>query len=218
MFFLVMLVSPFISGQTNFEGKISYNITYEPINPNATVEFLEQNYGTKEILLYRKGYYKRIKLNRLNDTVSVVIFNPKTKMIHGSHISMKDTIMVYPATENVMASYRPSKVENRSIAGNETYGVKYNFKYKPESKSGGPKSPEITYYFSKKHPVKAKWHKNQKDGFYNEIMRDNPYLILMVINDDKWIKIETKTAIEIQPMKINKNLFKIDESKPLKEI
>ena len=51
-----------VYAQDYFEGKVTYDISYEPIHPNATVEFLEENYGVKEILYYKKGHYKKIRL------------------------------------------------------------------------------------------------------------------------------------------------------------
>ena len=61
-------------------------------------------------------------------------------------------------------------------------------------------------------------NKYQKDGFYNKIIKKNPYLILKVVDNDFYIKIETKVAVSVERMKVDNNTFNIDSSLPVKHI
>lgn len=218
IFCFLLFASQMVYAQDYFEGKVTYDISYEPIHPNATVEFLEENYGVKEILYYKKGHYKKIRLNRLNDTISILVYSPKKNTTYGTHISVRDTLMVYGSDDNIMLSYKEKNLGKVSVNDFETYSIQYVFDYKQEFDLGGNKKSEKTYCFSENFPIKHKWHKNQKDGFYNKIIKKNPYLILKVVDNDFYIKIETKVAVSVERIKVDKNTFNIDSSLPVKHI
>jgi hypothetical protein len=164
---------------------------------------------------YRKGHYKKSRLNKLNDTVSVVVYNPKTNTTYGTHISVKDTLMAYNSNDNIMLSYTSKDLGTHTINNYKAYGIKYIFDYKAKFYLGGQEKSKQAYYFSKDFPIH---YKSQKDGFYNEIMQENPFLILKVIDNDFYIKVETKMAVKVERMKINKNMFLVDSSLPVKSI
>ncbi|RMA57648.1 hypothetical protein [Ulvibacter antarcticus] len=217
---LLVLISAFQAPERKdfFEGKVTYQLEYDPIHKNATVEFLEENYGVTEIMYYKNGFYKKVTLNREGDTVKTIIHNPIEKRLYGTHISTGDTIMTYSSLDEVMADYKSTKVEKETILNLKTFGIRYDFKMKTEFVTYGVEKSSITYYFTKKFKINPENHKNQKDGFYDEIVEQNPFLILKTISNDNFIKEETKTATEIKEYKIDDSIFKVDSTKPIKDI
>lgn len=207
-----------ILAQKSFEGVVTYELTYKAIHENATIEFLEEAYGYKEFMYYKKGFYKRIVVNRKGDTVRTTTFSPKEKRVYGSHFSLKDTLITYSSKDNIFRSYKTKEVENNPILNYDVFGLQVDYKIKEEFVQFGVNTQQITYFFSKKIPIKAKHHKNQKEGFYDEIVREYPYLVLKVIDNDSFIREQTKTMIDIQWESINDTIFKVDTSIPLKEI
>ena len=207
-----------INKKKYFEGFVEYDISYKPIHKNATTDFLEKNYGAKEIMIYKNGFYKRIKLNKDGDTISVIIHNPRQKKMYGTHISTGDTIMSYSTIENVMKSYSIEKLKKSVLNGEKVKGVKLQLELKDEHAFENYKTQNTTYFFSKKHKINPIYHENQKDGFYNEIVKTYPYLVLKQISNDGYIKEETKVFTKVENKKIEESIFIIDTSKPLKEI
>lgn len=201
-----------------FEGVVEYDLSYKLIHKNATMEFLEQNYGVKEIMYYKNGFYKRVKLNKVGDTVSVIIHNPMQNKIYGTHISTGDTIMSYSTLENVMKSYTTKELKKTVVNGEKAIGVEFQLELKDEFAFADYTTQNTTYYFSTKYKINPDNHKDQKDGFYNEIVKAYPYLVLKMILNDGYIKEETKEFTKIENTNIEDSMFTIDMSKPIKEI
>jgi hypothetical protein len=204
--------------QKSFEGVVTYEITYRAIHENATIEFLEKTYGYKEFMYYKKGFYKRIVVDRKGDTIRTTTFSPKEKRVYGSHFSLEDTLITYSSKDNIFKSYQTKEVKNNPILNYDVHGLQIDYKMKEEFVQFGVNTQQITYFFSKKIPIKAKHHKNQKEGFYDEIVTEHPYLILKVIDSDFFLRELTKTMIDIQWISIDDTFFEIDASMPLKGI
>jgi hypothetical protein len=217
---LTIVISSFNISETKnyFEGTVTYQLSYKPIHENATVAFLEENYGVIEIMHYKNGFYKKISLNRKGDTVKTIVHNPITKMMYGTHILSGDTIMKYSSLDNIMKGYKKTKVTNEQVLGYKTYGIQLDYEISQDFVLYGIENQVMTFYFSKKLKIDSENHKNQKDGFYDEIINENPYLILKSVDDDKFIKIETKTAFKIIEDEIDDSIFEIDGSKPIIKI
>ena len=201
-----------------FEGVVEYNLSYKPIHKNITVDYLEENYGFKEVFYYKNGFYKRVKLNKKGDTISVIIHNPIKKKIYGTHISTGDTIMTYSTLLNVMKSQNMKKLKNTTVNDEKLVGVELKLELKDEFVFDDYKTHTIKYFFSKKYEINPNDHKNQKDGFYNEMVESYPYLVLKMILNDGYLKEEIKVFNKIDRRDIGNEMFEVDESKPIKEI
>ncbi|WP_456441964.1 hypothetical protein [Psychroserpens sp.] len=207
-----------VSKAKYFEGVVEYDLSYKPIHKNATIDFLEQNYGVKEFMYYKNGFYKKVKLNKEGDTVSVIIHNPRLKKIYGTHVSSGDTIMTYSTLENVMKSYNMKELKKTVVNGKKVNRVELHLVLKDEFAFDEYRTQNTKYYFSKKYKINPNNHKDQMDGFYNEMVNSYPYLVLKMILNDGYIKEETKVFTKIERKIIDDNTFVIDDSKPIKEI
>ena len=201
-----------------FEGIVTYNKSFEIIHPNATMDFIEGNYGTKQVLIYKNGNSKRINLNKNGDTINVLIYNAKHKRVYGTFDIKSDTIFTYSAQKNDFENYKIEKIDNQNLNDLDLEGFKLNIFYKDVDSDNILDSLSANYYYSKKYKLNAKYHEYIKDGFNNEITLQYPYIILKSIEDDNFIKIETKEMTNIEEIQIDDVEFEIDKNKILIEI
>ncbi|NQY05075.1 MAG: hypothetical protein HRT68_02445 [Flavobacteriaceae bacterium] len=199
-----------------FEGIIVYDLSYESIHPKGTPEMFEQIGGVKEVFYYKEGYYKRVALNKDGQIIKTIIHDPIKKMIYGTHSSFGDTITAYSSEDNIMKSYKTKKLTKELVLDQEVQGYHYSYKVEEEYSQSGKFSYD--FYYSKDLLVNPEHHQYQKEGFYNEIVKEHPYLSLKMIINDYFFKKQTKTAVEVKKQKLPLDIFKIDETKPIKKI
>jgi hypothetical protein len=217
---LVLVASSFsiVTKKEYFEGTITYKKSYKIIHPNVSMNYLEDNYGVKQVLIYKDGNTKRINLNKRGDTVNVLIFNAKNKRVYGTFDVSSDTFLTYSALKNDFESYKVKEIEKQRLNGLTLNGFQMDIFFKDKSQNNELDSLTSKYYYSKKYKLNPKFHEYIKDGFNNEVTRLYPYLILKSIENDNFLKIETKEMINIQEIKIDNAIFEIDKNKILEEM
>jgi hypothetical protein len=214
-----MIFSAFVKSpvESNFEGYIMYDLKFIPIHPKATVEFLQANYGVTETVYYKDGFYKRFRLSEEGDTILTIQFDPLKKRLYVSHIDYGDTLVTYKSTDNIFRKYEVSDLESEEVLGEQVFGIRIDYEFTEEQRYG-PNTKISKYYFDKRFKLDPEDYSDFRDGFFNEIIEKYPFLVVKSIQNDGFLKKETKTAIEIRRTEVDPKIFEIDQQKPLKEI
>jgi len=189
-----------------FEGVITYNIEYKSINEGSTSERLKKIIGSKMILTFKNGNYKKEYFSPEGKLLSFRILNlTKNK----SFLKMYDidTLYWFDITKNDSKTTF-IKHKDSTILDHITTGVKTKTTLRMDSYPNRTYECGGEYYFAKDLSVNPKWYKNYKEGNLNEIIKIGKGIQLLFINDsESWT--QTITAIKIDKQKISNNKIKI---------
>jgi hypothetical protein len=191
---LLMLLNSFLIISQSFEGKLVYRINYESKSSRVSSSQLNSLMGTKQLYAIKEGNYKSV-------------FNG---------VFMKVQIYRNDENRNYSLTAKSDTLYYEDYSKNKDKALSYEIKKNQDTILGIPcdliivKSVNSTtsIYFNSKYSVDPEVYKNHKYGNWYYIISKTKSLPLKIINEtDKFIM--TNVATEIIPMKLEDNVFEI---------
>jgi hypothetical protein len=202
LYTLILLLVSTLSFSQDFEGIINYDITYEKIDENITVNIkeLEEFLGKKSTFITKDGAYKQLSEGKF---MAFQIYNPNESKLYYKDIIQSDTLYF-----NDLKKFENTEFEYEIIKNADTIlnHVCHKLIYKNAES-------EEHYYFSSDLKQNPKYFQNFTVGNKNKLteLMKSVYLRYDVIYYGISIK---SIATEIKHQKMNNTEFDI----PIKSI
>lgn len=215
---LTSLISPNLidKKQRYFEGQIEYQINYSSNNPNIDIKELQESRGSKMILTYKKGNYKKEYFSPNGKLVEQRFLNirenksylkkSKSDTIYWFNINNNDSKTNFKLTgKQSVLNYDCKVIETKTIVTGPGFGGQ---EYKMEGR----------YLFAEKLPVNPKWYKNYLEADYNKIIKIGQGIVLEKLYKSDFYEMSI-IATSVQHKKISRKSLFIDlDNNPKKEI
>lgn len=203
LFYAIIITSSnIIYSQTNFEGAIIYSNTFKSKMVNLSTEQLAKMIGTRQEYYIREGTYKSITNGQ---SIIMQLYHSETNRLY-NQTAASDTLYWFDAstnTDNVL-SYDLKK-EAEVILG-----------YPCDALIVKTRTGTTTFYFSSQLTLDKARYKNHNYGNWSFFVEKSSSLPLRIITDNSQFFIES-TAIEVKPMKLDEQYFKINDKIPIKK-
>ena len=200
-FSIILLLSVKTYAQ-NFEGEIIYKNTFRSKIPNLSNEQLGQYIGNTQEYYIKGGDYKSITNGQ---ALSVQLYNYVDNRIYNK-TRKSDTLYWINALVNAdtLLSFDLEKKAGAVLG------------YSCDALVLKTKTGTTTMYFSDRFKVDSDKFKKHFFGNWAFYTQKANALPLKIVVENAQFKMES-TAIEIKPMRLDQNIFKIDSSAPIKE-
>ena len=199
-----------------FEGQVTYEIEYSPYDKKFQPERIKELVGSKMILTFKKGNYKKEYFSPNGKLLQERILNLKDKKSY-LRTSDSDTIYWMDITKN--DSKTSFEILNDSIILNHPCTV-IKTKTIVSGDNFNGRSFEVggLFKYAKDLPINPSWYKDYKEANFNEIAKSGKGIAIVTINKGIYWeqKINVKTITE---RKVKKRELKINlNNAPLKEL
>lgn len=185
----------------SFEGEIDYSNSYKSKIPGLADERMTVLLGTKQEYFISGGNYKSI----VNGQAYVMqLYDYKTNRLYNK-TPKSDTLYWLDASVNTDSVF--------------SYEIKKNavtiLGYQCDEMILYTKAGTTTFYFTAKLALESEKYKNHNYGNWSFFAtRSNSLPLKILIESDQFIM--ESTAIEVKPLKLNKEYFAIDSKTPIK--
>jgi hypothetical protein len=193
-YLIVFLICNTISSQEYFEGLVTYSVNYESKLTNVSSSQFNKLMGTEQYYAIKKGNYKSV-------------FN-------GSFIKLQ----IYRSDENRNYSLtaKSDTLYYESYSKNKEKALSYEVKKNQDTIMGIPcdliivktEKSKTSFYFNSDYKVNPESFKEHNYGNWYYIISKTKSLPLKTITETEQF-IMTSIATEIKPMKLNDNVFEI---------
>ena len=186
----------------SFEGEIVYANSYKSKMPGMTDEQLAALFGPTQEYFISGGNYKSL-IN--GQAVTMQVYDYKTNRIY-SKTPKSDTLYWVDASMNAdtVLSYEIKK--NRAVI----------LGYQCDELILHTKTGTATFYFTDKLALESDRYKNHNYGNWSFFAAKSNSLPLKTVTESSMFRIES-TAVEIKPLKLDKEYFAIDNNAPVKK-
>jgi len=158
-------------GDKCFEGQITYEINYDPYKEfeHLTPEWIKENIGSKVILTYKKGNYKKEYYSPEGELLSERYLDLRGQKSYSRGIG-NDTINWVDIT--ISGTKIDFTVLDDTINQGYTCKVIESIARVPVKRLGGEiVTVGSTVYYATDLPVNPKWFKNYKEANFNEVIQ-----------------------------------------------
>lgn len=193
-YFIILVFTSVLAFGQSFEGKITYENSYESKTKGLTNEQLNSLMGTVQEYIIDKGYYKNIFNGKLNQ---FQIYRSDDNKFY-SKFSIKNILYW----------------SNGDIEGEKIIDLKIT---KDKEIVLGVKCDEIVmktsqsiykYYYSSKYPIDPNHYTNHLFGNWYTYVENSKSIPLKIVMDTPEFK-STSTAIKIEEFKVKKEIFEL---------
>lgn len=206
------ILCQFSCAQKYFEGKVTFNKTYEPIDTRLTAELLAEYYGNWMIGMVQENRYLMYAPLNSKDTMKIYYFLESSDgYIENSN---SDTIEHFRIDEELAVLKNVKSVNSKKMVLGELCSA-VSIEYKPNidyiEKVIG------VYYFNPKYKLNKELYIHHKDNFWNLFVAKSGSI--SVRNEITYFPIYKAIyqASNIEEQKIDDRLFILNPNKFIKE-
>jgi len=201
---------------TYFEGQITYEIEYSPYEKKFAPERIKELIGSKMILTFKKGNYKKEYFSPNGELLQERILNLKDKKYY-FRTNDSDTIYWMDITKNDSKTTF-EVLSDSSILNHPCTIIKTKTIVSGESFNGQSFEIGGLFKFAQDLPINPNWYKDYKEGNFNEIAKSGKGIAIVTINKGIYWEQRIK-AISIIERKVKKSELNINfNNAPLKKI
>jgi hypothetical protein len=192
---LFFLVAYSLDAQAQFSGKVTYQDSYQSKNPNISSSDFEKFMGTKREFYLHGAFYKDVHHGELE---SVMLYRGDANKLYNYNVGA-DTIFWMDASGDTLSKVFEIKIEdsNEIVLGQKCK------KLTIKSELG-----TSIYFFSDRLLINPADFKNHHLNFWNLYTSKCKSIPLKIVYEGEEI-ILTSTAIKIDQMKLEDDVFKI---------
>lgn len=222
LIFSITLLSPIdynssLEKTKYFEGQVIYNIEYTPYNKNFSPDRIKEMVGSKMILTFKKGNYKKEYFSPNGELLQERILNLKD---YKSYMSTKDsdTIFWIDITKNTSKTTF-EVLKDSTILNHPCTIIKTKSAVSLKSHNEEPFEIEGIFKYAKDLPVNPDWYVNYKEGNFNEIIESGKGISIETINRGMYWEQQIKVVLIIErKVKKSEVKIKINNKTPLQEL
>jgi len=200
-----------------FEGQIIYDIEYSPYSDNFPSEKLKELIGSKMVLTFKKGNYKK------------EYFSPSGNLVQQRYLSLKDeksyartndsdTIIWLDITKHESKTTFEI-MKDSTILNHPCRIIKTKSIVSVEQFKNKPFEIESVFKYAKDLPVNPVWYSNYYEDNFNEIIRIGKGIAIVSIHKgilwEQKIKLKSIIKRKVKDKEIKLNISK---NTPLKKI
>lgn len=207
---------PACKKKSYFEGEIIYQIDYKPYSTAFRAERIQELIGSKMVLTFKKGNYKKAYFSPDGKLLQTRILNLKDKK---SYLIPSDSDTIYWLDITLNASQTDFKELNDTLIMNHPCkSLQTRTVVTLESTQGSTMELEGIYRYAQDLPINPKWYRDYKEGNYQEMVAIAKGIALQEINKGVYWE-QTLTAITIRPREVKELELDLQiADRPTKEI
>lgn len=200
-----------ITKKPYFEGQIISSNEYSVLNENISIEDLKNTFGTKEVMSFKDGFFKKNYYNPEGGLIMTAIYDQENNKLYREYAGENVTYFSIPSENNFICSYE--EIGTAEILNTACDKVKLNIKPKTGT-LGYDDNMTIIYYLSNTFKLDPEWYNEYKESCYNEVISIYPGMSMGSDLSLSGYAIKTR-AIGMTFMEIDKDIFRPDTSRKL---
>jgi hypothetical protein len=195
-----------------FEGRVEYEVSYQPFDTRFNEEDLLENDGSKIILTFKEGNYKREYYGKTGKLIKKVTYNQKENVLY---IVANDTIYYYSPVGTYMQLNKLIQGKDEKVL-NQVCKSYYVELFDPLAPAP-IQTTKYQYFVDPQLSVNPDWYRQFTEGSWDKIMASLNSITLKHTMEQEWYK-QTVTATRVDRRKIELAEFKIPDHLPRKEL
>ncbi|MEM7187010.1 MAG: hypothetical protein AAF466_10155 [Bacteroidota bacterium] len=211
-FAIAFMLCAGMHGQEYFEGVIQYNVSYQQLNENISVEYMEQEMGTAFTAYVKEDRYSMIyNAKGFNGWMKIVVRLDKGYSM--VEYEKSDTIIKTPFGPETakLLQFERNAAEKREVMGELCESV--TMRYEASQSKAIYESFKGVYYFSPKYKLNASLYKEYKESFRNLYAEETGAISLRNEQEIAPYFISIAEAVSIDPKEISDKLFEPNPNK-----
>ncbi len=210
-FLLLFLISN-IWGQEYFEGEIHYTITYETLNKNVPISYLETEMGrTFSAYIQENRYIMVFDTEGQNGWTKIMVALEEGYTY--TEFQNSDTIAKtkFGLEKNHLINFQRNKDLKKQVLNEICESI--TISYQPSDPNSFYTTFNGTYYFNPKYKLNTKSYEHYTDGFWNLFV--NEAQSISIRNETEFYPLfkSVQEATSIEPKEISDEMFELNPSK-----
>ena len=194
--------------QKNFEGTVSYDITYQIYHTGINEALLKEIFGTKLKFYIKDGSYSREYFDESGKTLRKYMYVAENNRLYITTPQVPDTAFYSNASEKLFDAYQIENGPTDTILNFACPSKVIMYRYY-EKMFEDTLDMKLEYFFCTQLAIDPNYYKNYYI-WYDVIKEHKSVAIKFTEDTRKYFKI-IYTATKIEPQKLSKNIFEFDK-------